>query len=122
MLREYLPTQLFIVAALLFALGSIFLSALAGPRRSIAVKGEPYECGIPAVGMARNRFPVKFYLVAMLFIILDIEIIFLHPWAVIYRELGWFGFFERRWPHYNWGFCRQGRGIWRSGPSEVLWG
>ncbi len=94
MLIEYLPILLFIVAALLFAVGSVLVSSLAGPRRAIQVKGEPYECGIAPVGMARDRFSIKFYLVAMLFIIFDIEIIFLYPWAVIYQELGWFGFFE----------------------------
>lgn len=94
MLTEYFPILLFIVAAVLFAGGSVFLSSLAGPRRPLPAKLEPYECGMAPVGLARERFSVKFYLVAMLFIVFDIEIIFLVPWAVIYRELGWFGFFE----------------------------
>ncbi|MBW8004570.1 MAG: NADH-quinone oxidoreductase subunit A [candidate division NC10 bacterium] len=94
MLVEYLPILLFIAAAALFAGGSILLSSLAGPWRPFAEKLEPYECGMAPVGMARERFSVKFYLVAMLFIIFDIEIIFLFPWAVIFKELGWFGFFE----------------------------
>lgn len=94
MLIEYVPILLFIVAAVLFAGGSVLLSSLMGPRRPSRVKLEPYECGIAPVGLARERFSIKFYLVAMLFIIFDIEIIFLVPWAVIYRELGWFAFLE----------------------------
>lgn len=94
MLIEYLPILLLIVIALLFAGGALLLSSIMGPRRVTPVKFEPYECGIPAVGLARDRFSIKFYLVAMLFIIFDIEIIFLFPWAVIFRELGWFGFLE----------------------------
>ncbi|MFQ5883407.1 MAG: NADH-quinone oxidoreductase subunit A [Candidatus Methylomirabilales bacterium] len=94
MLIEYLPILLFIIAALLFAGGSVLLSALMGSKRPLPEKLEPYECGMALVGSARERFSVKFYVVAMLFIIFDIEIIFLYPWAVIYQELGWFGFFE----------------------------
>ncbi len=94
MLTEYFPILLFIVAALLCAGGVVFLSSLVGPRRPTAAKLEPYECGMTPVGLARERFSVKFFLVAMLFIIFDIEIIFLFPWGVIYKELGWFGFFE----------------------------
>lgn len=58
------------------------------------------------------------YLPILLFIMFDIEIIFLYPWTAIYRELEWFGFFEQRWPHYNWRFCRQGGWICRSGLSR----
>lgn len=94
MLVEYLPILLFVLAALLCAGGVVLLSSLTGPRRPTAAKLEPYECGMAPVGLARERFSVKFYLVAMLFIIFDIEIIFLFPWGVIFRELGWFGFFE----------------------------
>ena len=94
MLIEYLPILLLIVIAVLFAGGAVLLSSVMGPRRPTPVKLEPYECGIAPVGLARDRVSIKFYLVAMLFIIFDIEIIFLFPWAVIFRELGWFGFFE----------------------------
>lgn len=94
MLTEYLPILLLVIVALLFAGGSVLLSSLMGPRRATPVKLEPYECGIPPVGLARDRFSIKFYLVAVLFIIFDIEIIFLFPWAVIFQDLGWFGFFE----------------------------
>ena len=94
MLIAYLPILLFIIAALLVAASMVLLSTLAGPRRAVPAKLEPYECGMAPVGLARERFSVKFYLVAMLFIIFDIEIIFLFPWGVIFKELGWFGFFE----------------------------
>lgn len=62
------------------------------------------------------------YLLSLLFMIFYIEIIFLYPWAVSYRDLGWFGLFVRRWVHYNWRLCRQGRWIWRSGLSKVYLG
>lgn len=94
MLIEYLPIGILILLAVAFAGGSILLSSLIGPKRPTAEKLAPYECGITPVGSARDRFAVRFYLVAMLFIVFDIEIVFLYPWAVIYRSLGWFGFWE----------------------------
>lgn len=66
----------------------VFLSYLLGPRRSSPQKDAPYECGVTPIGSARERFPIKFYLVAMLFIIFDIETVFLYPWAVTYRSSG----------------------------------
>ena len=77
-----------------FALTSVVLSGLFGPRRPTPEKAAPYECGMPPVGDARERQSVKFYLVAMLFLLFDIEAVFLFPWAVVYRELKLFGFFE----------------------------
>lgn len=91
---EYFPILLLIGAALLFAAGSVLVSSLVGPRRPVPQKLEPYECGIPPEGLARDRFSIKFYLVAVLFIIFDIEIIFLYPWAAVYQDLGWFGLWE----------------------------
>jgi len=70
------------------------LSALLGKRVRDRVKDMPYECGIPPTGDARSRFSVKFYLVGMLFILFDIEAIFLYPWVVVYRELKMFAFVE----------------------------
>ena len=93
-LTPYLPIFLLIGLAGLFALGSLLLSSLVGPRDPNPVKLAPYECGITPVGSARERISVKFYLVAMLFIIFDIEIVFLYPWAVVYRDLGAFGLVE----------------------------
>ena len=91
MLIDYLPILILVGLAALFAGGSILLSALLGPRRPTPEKLSPYECGVEPVGSARDRFSVKFYLVAMLFIIFDMEIVFLYPWAVVYRELRAFG-------------------------------
>ena len=93
-LINYVPIFLLIALAGLFALGSLLLSSLVGPRDPNPTKLAPYECGITPVGSARERFSVKFYLVAMLFIIFDIEIVFLYPWAVVFRHLGAFGLLE----------------------------
>jgi NADH-quinone oxidoreductase subunit A len=75
-----------------FALISVLLSNVLGPSKSTPEKLAPYECGMPAVGDARERQSVKFYLVAMIFLLFDIEIAFLYPWALALRDLGWFGF------------------------------
>ena len=72
----------------------ILLSSLVGKRRPSRVKNQPYECGMTPTGDARGRFSVKFYLVAMLFILFDVEAVFLYPWAVIYHDLKMFGFYE----------------------------
>jgi NADH-quinone oxidoreductase subunit A len=75
-----------------FAGVMIGLSVLLGPKNPTPEKLAPYECGMPAVGDARERHSVKFYLVAMIFLLFDIEIAFLYPWALALRDLGWFGF------------------------------
>jgi NADH-quinone oxidoreductase subunit A len=75
-----------------FALISVVLSGLLGPRKPSAEKSAPYECGMPPVGDARERQSVKFYLVAMIFLLFDIEVAFLYPWAMALRDLGWNGF------------------------------
>src|SRR5690242_3884261 len=77
-----------------FALTSVLLSSLFGPRRPTPEKLAPYECGMPPVGDARERQSVKFYLVAMIFLLFDIEVAFLYPWALALRELGWPGFVQ----------------------------
>src|SRR3954464_1087433 len=77
-----------------FALTSVLLSSVLGPRRPTPEKLAPYECGMPAVGDARERHPVKFYLVAMIFLLFDIEVAFLYPFAMAIRELRWFGFVQ----------------------------
>lgn len=77
-----------------FAGGNIILSQFLGPRRPSPEKSAPYECGMPAVGDARERQSVKFYIVAMIFLLFDIEIAFLYPWAVAFRDLGMTGFFQ----------------------------
>jgi NADH-quinone oxidoreductase subunit A len=91
---QYLPVVAMIVLAALFAALSLVASRLLAPRRSTVAKRAPYECGIVPGREAPERFPVRFYLVAMIFIVFDIEIIFLYPWAVNYRNLGAFGLVE----------------------------
>lgn len=82
------------VLALVIAAALVTLSAVIGHRVKNRVKDMPYECGIKPTGDARERFSVKFYMVAMLFILFDIEVIFLYPWAVIYKQLKMFAFIE----------------------------
>jgi NADH-quinone oxidoreductase subunit A len=77
-----------------FALISVVLSSVLGPRKPSPEKLAPYECGMPPVGDARERQSVKFYLVAMIFLLFDIEVAFLYPWAMALRELGWGGFVQ----------------------------
>jgi NADH-quinone oxidoreductase subunit A len=90
----WFPVLIQIVIAIGVAGAMIGLSAILGRRVKDAVKSSPYESGMKPVGNARERFSVKFYLVAMVFILFDIEAIFLYPWAVIYRQLKLFAFFE----------------------------
>jgi NADH-quinone oxidoreductase subunit A len=77
-----------------FALISVLLSRVLGPRKPTPEKAAPYECGMPPVGDARERQSVKFYLVAMIFLLFDIEVAFLYPWAMALRDLGWSGFVQ----------------------------
>lgn len=77
-----------------FAAGNILLSQFLGPRKPSAEKSAPYECGMPAVGDARERQSVKFYLVAMIFLLFDIEVAFLYPWAMAFRTLAWTGLIQ----------------------------
>jgi NADH-quinone oxidoreductase subunit A len=91
---QYLPLLLHILAATIVASAIVGLSWLLGKRRPTRAKMSPYECGMEPVGDARQRFSVKFYLVAMLFILFDVEAVFLYPWAIILRSLKMFGFWE----------------------------
>ncbi len=90
----YFPVLVQVVIAVAVAGGMIGFSALLGRRLKSRLKDTPYECGIEPTGSARERFSVKFYLVAMIFILFDIEAVFLYPWAVVYRELKMFAFVE----------------------------
>ena len=90
----YFPVLVQILFAAAVAGGLVFAGLFFGKRNRNAAKDSPYESGVKPVGNARERFSVKFYLVAMLFILFDIEAVFLYPWAVVYRELGMFGFVE----------------------------
>lgn len=92
--EQYLPILFLIAVAL--GLGGMFtaLSILLGPKLDTPVKKMPFESGMPTKGTGYRRFHIRFYLVAMIFLIFDVEVIFLYPWAVQFRELGLFGFSE----------------------------
>jgi NADH-quinone oxidoreductase subunit A len=90
----YFPVLVQVALAVLVATALVALSYLIGKRVKDRVKDSPYECGIAPTGSARERFSVKFYLVAIVFILFDIEAVFLYPWAVVYRELKMFAFVE----------------------------
>jgi len=94
MLETFFPILLLFLVAVLLATVLVSVSILLGRRTKIGSKGEPYECGVPPVGSTKEPFPVKFYMVAILFVIFDIEVVFFYPWAVVARELGSFGFFS----------------------------
>lgn len=100
-LYDYLPILLMFVVAAGFAVGNVILSTLVGQRKRTRTKLMPYECGKDPVGSARERFSVKFYLIAMIFILFDIEVIFLVPWAAVFKTLAtqgpamrWFVYLE----------------------------
>ena len=88
MLQPYFPFLVLFGIAVFTAVLMLVLSHYAAPRRPTVIKGLPYESGMPPIGGAHERFSVKFYLVAMLFIVFDIETVFLIPWAAIYRSPG----------------------------------
>jgi NADH-quinone oxidoreductase subunit A len=92
--EDYLPLVTLLIVGILFAVISVTISKLLAPRHVTRAKTAPYESGIIPSREPPERFPVRFYLVAMIFIIFDIEIIFLYPWAVVYRDLGVFGLWE----------------------------
>jgi NADH-quinone oxidoreductase subunit A len=91
---DYLPILAMFILAGIFAGVSFFASRMLAPQRPTPAKEAPYECGIIPEREPAERFPVRFYLVAMIFIIFDIEVIFVYPWAVIYRQLRAFGLWE----------------------------
>lgn len=84
---DYIPLLVLLVVAVLLAATLVGLSWVLGPKKPSAAKLAPYECGVTPVGSARERFPVKFYLIAMLFIVFDIETVFLYPWAVTFTKV-----------------------------------
>jgi NADH-quinone oxidoreductase subunit A len=92
---DYLPIFIYILLAIAIGCGGIIgLSALLGPRRPNKIKLMPYECGVDPVGSPRERFPIKFYVVGMIFLLFDIEVVFMIPWAVNFKQLGMFGLIE----------------------------
>lgn len=94
MLGAYLPILMLVLVAVGFGCVSLVMSSLIGQKKITAIKVAPYECGCEPVGTARERFSIKFYLIAMLFILFDIEAVFLYPWAILYKKLGVFGLVE----------------------------
>ena len=90
----YAPVLVLVALATLFAVGSVVMSSQVGPRRANRAKADAYECGIEPTPHAIGRFPVKYFIIAMLFIVFDIEIVFLYPWAVAFGGFGWFGLIE----------------------------
>ncbi len=92
MLDTYLPLMIMILVGVIFGVSNIFLAEWLGPRRTTKAKLSTYESGMEPVKSARERFTVKFYLVAMMFILFDIEVVFMYPWAVQFKELGMYGF------------------------------
>ena len=91
---DYLPVLILVIVALLFSVLALLVPALLGPRRPTPIKLFTYESGKIPFGTAGRRFPVKYYLTAVLFILFDIEVIFLYPWAVVFRKLKLFGLLE----------------------------
>ncbi len=93
-LESYAPLLIHFLVAMGLAGAILLVSTFVGHRRPTRAKLQPYECGIQPTGDAREPFSVRFYLVAIVFILFDVEAIFLYPWAYVYRDLRWFGFVE----------------------------
>lgn len=94
MFETLFPVFFLVLLATILAVAMAFISVIFGRRSSEGAKGEPYESGMKPKGDTRGRVPVKFYMIAILFILFDLEVVFLYPWAVIYQSLGLFGFIE----------------------------
>jgi NADH-quinone oxidoreductase subunit A len=94
MIENWLLILLLVVMAVGFGGVSVLLGRLLGPRNPSPEKSAPYECGMPAVGDARERQSIRFYLIAMIFLLFDIEVAFLYPWALSLRALGWAGYVQ----------------------------
>lgn len=93
-LWEYFPIVIMALIALGFVFTTMFLTHKLGPKRYTKVKNDPFECGIEVHGNARTPFSVKYFLVAILFVLFDVEVIFMYPWAVNFKQLGTFGLWE----------------------------
>lgn len=95
-MSEFLPVFILLFVSTALAVLVVFISILFGPRRRAQniAKIQPYESGMRAIGPGQRRYSVRFYLIAVLFILFDIEVIFFYPWAVAFRQLGWYGFIQ----------------------------
>ena len=94
MLPQYVPLLILGTITVGFAVFTLVASQILGRPRPTPAKSATYECGVPPIGNARQRFPIKFYLVCMIFILFDVDAAFLYPWALVFRDIGWFGFIE----------------------------
>jgi len=94
MLPQYVPLLILGTIAVGFAVFTLVASQILGRPRPTPAKSATYECGVPPIGNARQRFPIKFYLVCMIFILFDVDAAFLYPWALVFKDVGWFGFIE----------------------------
>ncbi len=92
MLVDYFAILVYVAIAVGFSLFAIAASALLGQRKPSALKQAPYECGMTTVGSSFRRIPIKYYIIAMLFLLFDIEVVFLYPWAVVFKEFKVFAF------------------------------
>jgi NADH-quinone oxidoreductase subunit A len=92
MLAEYTGVLVILVLGMVIAAAMLGIHLLLGPRRRFAEKQEPFECGETQIVSPRRRYAVKFYMVAILFVVFDVEAIFFYPWGAVFQELGWFGF------------------------------
>jgi NADH-quinone oxidoreductase subunit A len=93
-MNEYVPVVIMLFLAAATAVGMLVATTMIGPKHKFAGKMEPFECGESPIVSPKQRFSVKFYLVALFFVIFDIEAVFVYPWAVLFKELGMFGFIE----------------------------
>ena len=91
---DYLPMVMMFVVAIGFVATTIFVTHLLGPKRKSEIKLETFECGIESKGNARLPFSIKYFIVAILFVLFDVEVIFMYPWAVNFKEMGLYGFTE----------------------------
>lgn len=94
MLADYWPIVILVGISAFIAIATIVLGSIIGPKRPSSRKAEPYESGMTPIGAGTRRMPVRFYLIAVLFILFDIEVVFFLPWAVVFRKLGLFGLIE----------------------------
>ncbi|MBI3814522.1 MAG: NADH-quinone oxidoreductase subunit A [Nitrospinae bacterium] len=92
-MNEYIPVLLMLLLAAGTSAGILVATTLIGPKKKFAEKMEPFECGESPIVSPKLRFSVKFYLIALFFVIFDIEAVFLYPWAVLFKQLGLFGFY-----------------------------
>ena len=93
-MNPYIPILMVIAVALGFVVVTLMATHLLGPKRKTVIKSDPFECGIESIGDARSPFSIKYFLVAILFVLFDVEVIFMYPWAVNFRELGVKGLLE----------------------------